>query len=424
MDSLANSHRQTADALSDYAWPRDALPSSKAVVTGSSKVAIIGAGPYGLSIAAHLRAHGIDFRIFGSPMHSWRKQMPAGMFLKSEGFASSLHDPAGRFTLERFCSERGLRYAAKNVPVPLETFTEYGLAFQRQIVPNVEEKAVVGLDRSPDGFLLRLDDGETVAAERVVVAVGITYFPHVPAGLAHLPPDTFSHTSDHHDLGRFKGADVTVIGGGASALDVVVSLHEIGAEVRLVARQSSLKFNIPRTRPWWKRWQPTSGLGGGWHHQFYEHGPMLFRRLPQGLRRWIVDSALGPAGGFPVKDRVERVQLLLGHSLRYAQFHDGRVHLRLLCPNGEERTLLTDHVIAGTGYRVDLRRLTFLSKELHCQLRTADFAPILSAEFQSSVPGLYFVGLAAANTFGPAMRFLLGARYTARRLAKHFSKSA
>ena len=215
MDSFGNSHRQTAAALSEYAWPRDALPSSKAVMTGSSKVAIIGAGPYGLSIAAHLRAHGIDFRIFGRPMHSWRMRMPAGMLLKSEGFASSLHDPARRFTLERFCAERGLRYAAKNVPVPLQTFAEYGLAFQRQLVPNVEEKAVVGLDRAPYGFLLRLDDGETVAADRVVVAVGITYFPHVPAGLAHLPPDTFSHTSDHHDLARFKGADVTVIGGGA-----------------------------------------------------------------------------------------------------------------------------------------------------------------------------------------------------------------
>ena len=147
MESLGTSYRQSIGAMPEYAWPRDALPSSKAVTTASSKVAIIGAGPYGLSIAAHLRANSIDFRIFGSPMHSWRMRMPAGMFLKSEGFASSLQDPAGRFTLERFCAERGVRYAAKNVPVSLETFTEYGLAFQHQIVPNLEEKAVVGLDR-------------------------------------------------------------------------------------------------------------------------------------------------------------------------------------------------------------------------------------------------------------------------------------
>jgi cation diffusion facilitator CzcD-associated flavoprotein CzcO len=393
-------------------------------MTGYPKVAIIGAGPYGLSIAAHLRARGIEFRIFGSPMHSWLTRMPAGMLLKSEGFASNLYDPAARFTLKRFCAENALPYEAIDVPVPLETFTRYGRAFQQELVPNVEDKVVVGLDRGPRGFLLQLDQGETVAASDVIVAVGISYFFHVPAGLAHLPPDSFSHASDHRDLARFKTADVTVIGGGASALDVVAALRDVGAEVRLIARQSSLRFNISKPRSWWRQWYPTSGLGGLWRNQFYEHGPMLFRRLPQNLRWSIIRTALGPAGGGAVKDRVERAPLLLGHSVRYAQFRDGRVHLRLLCPNGEERTLSTDHVIAGTGYKVDLRRLTFLSKELHCQLRAVDFVPILSAEFESSVHGLYFVGLAAANTFGPVMRFLLGARYTARRLAKHLSRLA
>jgi cation diffusion facilitator CzcD-associated flavoprotein CzcO len=124
-------------------------------MTSSSKVAIIGAGPYGLSIAAHLHARGIEFRIFGTTMHSWRTRMPSGMFLKSEGFASSLHDLARCFTLKRFCAESGLPYEANGLPVPLETFTAYGLAFQRRLVPNVEDKAVVRLDQSPDGFLLR-----------------------------------------------------------------------------------------------------------------------------------------------------------------------------------------------------------------------------------------------------------------------------
>jgi thioredoxin reductase len=392
-------------------------------MTQSPQVAVIGAGPYGLSIAAHLRARGIEFRIFGSPMHSWRKRMPAGMFLKSDGFASNLHHPDGRFTLKRFCAENGLPYEALDFPVPLDRFTNYGLAFQQRFVPDLEDKEVVALNWSPDhGFLLQLDDGERVAARRVVVAVGIAYFSHIPAGLAHLPPHTFSHSSDHHDLSRFKGHDVSVIGGGASALDLLAVLHDAGAEVRLVARRSALRFNIPGYRHWWEQWYPRSGLGGGWRNQFYEHAPNLFRHLPQELRAFIVGAALGPAGGFPVKDRVERVPVLLGHTLRYAEFRDGRVQLRLLCRDGEERTLPTDHVIAATGYRVDLRKLSFLSKELRLKLRLVDFTPILSAEFQSSVPGLYFVGLAAANTFGPAMRFVLGARYTARLLTRHFEK--
>lgn len=391
-------------------------------MTGSScHVAIIGAGPYGLSIAAHLRARDIEFRIFGTPMETWRTRMPAGMFLKSEGFASNLWDPDGRFTLKRFCAEAGLPYKPLDLPIPLETFAAYAVAFQRQLVPEVEDKAVVALQRSPSGFVLQLDGGETAVARRVVVAVGLTHFAHVPAGIAHLPPDAFSHSSAHRDLSRFKGSDVSVIGAGASALDILAALSDAGAQVRLIARRRSLSFNVPVPRPRWKRWYPISGLGGGWPNQFYEHGPMLFRRLPRRLRRAIVGSALPPAGGFPIKDRVERLPLLLEHSLRYARFCDRRVHMRLLCADGEECTLQTDHVIAGTGYRVDLRRLRFLSKEIRPQLRSVNFTPTLSADFQSSVPGLYFVGLASADTFGPSMRFLLGARYTARRLATHFA---
>jgi NADPH-dependent 2,4-dienoyl-CoA reductase/sulfur reductase-like enzyme len=421
-DGVAHSYLKNAgpvEVRSDVIDPS----SRRAVANGSPDVVIIGAGPYGLSIAAHLRARVIDFRIFGGPMQSWRERMPVGMLLKSEGFASTLHDPSGYFTLERFCAENSLPYQRMGLPVPLETFTAYGLEFQQRLVPNLENRAVIALERSADGFLLWLDDGEVVTARRVVIAVGMTYFPHIPAALAHLPPPSFSHSSDHRNVSHFKGHDVTVIGGGASALDLVASLHDIGAEVRLIARSPTLQFNIPQPRPWCRSWYPTSALGGGLRNQFYEHAPMLFRRLPNRLRRLLVLTEFGPAGGATVKDRVERSELLLRNTIRYAQFHDRRVHLRLLGSDGEERTVSTDHVIAGTGYRVDLRRLSFLSREIRSQLRSVAFVPILSAEFESSIPDLYFVGLTAANTFGPSMRFVVGARFTARSLARHFSRT-
>src|SRR5690348_13176759 len=91
-------------------------------------VAIIGAGPYGLSLAAHFRELGLDYRIFGKPMQSWRENMPADMLLKSEGFASNLDDPSGQATLERFCAEGNLPYADVGLPVPLSTLVSYGLA--------------------------------------------------------------------------------------------------------------------------------------------------------------------------------------------------------------------------------------------------------------------------------------------------------
>src|ERR1700726_3219033 len=126
------------------------------------EIAIIGAGPYGLSVAAHLRGLGVPFRIFGRPMDSWVAHMPKGMMLKSDGFASDIYDPEGDFTLKHFCSERGIEYSDTGVPVRLETFAAYGLAFWERMVPELEDKLVVGLDRLPDGFVLRLDDGEMV----------------------------------------------------------------------------------------------------------------------------------------------------------------------------------------------------------------------------------------------------------------------
>jgi cation diffusion facilitator CzcD-associated flavoprotein CzcO len=139
-------------------------------------VAIIGAGPYGLSLAAYLKASGVNFRIFGNPMDFWLAHMPKGMKLKSEGFASSLYDPKSEFTLAAYCKEKGIPYQDIGLPVPLEVFSAYGLEFQKRLVPGLEKKLVKQLQRSGNGFQLRLDDGEVVNARRVVIATGLTHY--------------------------------------------------------------------------------------------------------------------------------------------------------------------------------------------------------------------------------------------------------
>jgi cation diffusion facilitator CzcD-associated flavoprotein CzcO len=391
--------------------------------TRSVEVAIIGAGPYGLSIAAHLRAHGVEFRIFGNPMEHWRARMPAGMLLKSEGFASDLYDPERRFTLRRFCLQNSLPYADMGVPIPRETLATYGLSFQAQLVPDLENKRVVALDRSSKDFLLQLDDGETLTAHRVIVAVGNSYFQYLPASLSGLPAGLLSHSSEHHDLSRFAGQDVTVVGGGASALDLAALLHEIGSHVHLVARRSSLVFlSKPGSRSLWHKIRyPMSGIGGGWRSRFFADAPMLFRYLPQQIRLRTIKTYLGPAGAWFVKDQVlGHVPLLLAHTPAYAEVRGGRVYMQ--CQgDGMQSELVTDHVIAATGYRVDIGRLDFLSDKIRASVLSIENAPVLSRNFESSVRGLYFVGLASAHCFGPVMRFLFGAGYTARRLSEHLS---
>jgi len=297
------------------------------------------------------------------------------------------------------------------------------MSFQKELVPDLQEKAVTLVERAPEGFLLRSGDGATVAAREVIVAVGASHFRYVPETLSHLPRELVSHSCEHHDLGRFRGRDVSVLGSGASALDLVALLHEAGATVRLIARESSLCWNTQAQRPWWRRWYPPCGLGGGdLRKRLYEHGPMLFRRLPEKIRLEIVRTTLGPCGGHPIRKAVEERTLLLGHTIRHAEANGSRLRLRLGGSGGSEKELVTDHLIAATGYRIDLRRLGFLSESLRSQLAPSATVPALSANFESVVPSLYFAGFASAPSFGPVMRFTLGARYTARRLAWHLAR--
>ena len=390
--------------------------------------AIIGAGPYGLSIAAHFRRCGIPFRIFGRPMDSWLAHMPKGMMLKSDGFASDIFDPEKAFTLRQFCAERGIEYADAGVPVRLDTFSAYGLAFRDRMVPELEDKLVVRVERVTGGFLLQLEDGETFEVRRVVLAVGITHFEYVPENLAHLPPEFLSHSARHREVEPFRGRNVVVIGGGASALDLAGLLHEAGAEVQLVSRREELKFHSqPMGKPrsqWQQIRHPQSGLGPGMRSRFFANAPGLFYYLPERLRLEAVRRSLGPSGGWFIRDKVVgKVPLHLGCTPQGAEVKDGRVHLSIQATDGSKREIVTEHVIAATGYRVDLERLKFLTPEIRSQVKTVAGSPALSSTFESSIPGLYFAGVAAANSFGPVMRFAFGAGFAARTLTRALAKS-
>jgi hypothetical protein len=388
------------------------------------EVAIVGAGPYGLSLAAHLQANEISFRIFGSPMSAWQTRMPAGMYLKSEGCASNLSDPSSSFTLDHFCRDNGLPYGNYALPVPLDTFIGYGLAFHSRLVPNVEETQVLAIERRNAGFQLRLGTAEVARARRVIVAVGLTYFENVPPIVRGLPSEYVSHSSHHADLSVFRGQDVTVLGGGQSALETAALLTESGADTRVLVRRPAVAWNpMPiagqRSPPQRIR-RPMSGLGPGLRTFFYAEMPMVFRRLPQGTRVQAVRSALGPAGAWWLRQRLEgRVPIMGGRGVSHAQVIGDRVRLRVEEADGVETEFLTDHVIAATGYRVNLESVPFLDASLLTQVRRVRHGPALSATFESSVPGLHFVGQAAAETFGPVMRFVYGTDFTSRRLTRH-----
>jgi cation diffusion facilitator CzcD-associated flavoprotein CzcO len=382
-------------------------------------VCIIGAGPYGLSIAAHLRAMRINFRIFGISMQRWRAQMPMGMFLKSEGCASSLSEPTGLHTLGRYCAAEGLPYGEWGKPISREVLVRYASSFQRNLVPNVEDSRVVMVRKAPGMFHLELSDGQMVSSEIVVVATGLEHMAHTPPELAGLPAELRSHSAEHYDLRRFKGKDVTVIGGGQSALETAALLHEKGASVRLLVRKPSLTWNqapsaVPRS--FYQRLRyPRTNLGDGLQLSLYANAPGVFHHLPRRVRVDRTKVVLGPAGAWWLKERIAgQVPIFLGHSVVESEARGSRAALHVCDHDRRSRELVTDHVIAATGYRYQLQQLPFLSEDLKSRLRQEQRAPMLSANFESSVAGLYFAGLASSYSFGPAMRFIHGASYTAR----------
>jgi thioredoxin reductase len=376
-------------------------------------VAIIGAGPYGLSLAAHLNALGVSYRHFGVPMWLWRDAMPKGMFLKSQGFASNLSDLEGTHTLEAFCRATGRPYRSYGLPVPLDTFTSYGHWFQNELGLKVEEVLVAGLAPQPGGFGLTLADGEQFAARQVVVAIGVEHFAYVPQPLSDLPASACTHSSAHADLAAFRGRDVVVLGAGQSALESAALLHENGAAVQVLAREPVIAWNglpLDPDRPPHRRMrEPESGLGSGWATWFYSNHPELFRRLPRRTRVYRSRTALGPAGACWLRERVEgQFPVRTGQIVAWARQQDGKVLLGVA-----DREVTADHVIAATGYRIDLKRLRFLPDTVRSSLRTVGGSVAVGRGYQSSVPGLYFIGPSVAPSMGPVMRFVFGARHAA-----------
>lgn len=384
-------------------------------------VAIIGAGPYGLSLAAHLRGAGLSFRIFGQPLASWREHMPEGMKLKSDGFASNLSAPVADSTLKAYCEQRDIPYHDTDLPVQLDVFNAYAEDFQWRFVPNVEAKDVCVLERKDDLFFLTLSNSEKLVARHVVLAVGISHFADMPKELMHLPRDVRSHSFHFQSGKKFYRRQVAVVGGGASAIDVAAELHACGASVRIVARDKNIRWHSAPTERGLFSWltRPSSGIGPGWRSFFCAELPQIFRLLPQNLRLRITKRHLGPAPGWFMRPKIEgRVPVMRNAEVVGATMRGHRVGL-IVSRRGEEREIACDYVIAATGYKPDMSRLSFLSLRLLREIKQVESTPVLSSRFETSVRGLYVVGPAAANSFGPLMRFMVGAQYTSPLLARH-----
>lgn len=389
-------------------------------------VAIVGSGPYGLSLAAHLNPLGVDYRIFGPCMEAWDKHMPPGMFLKSDGFASDLYAPGKGYRLSQYCAEMGIEFEPVGLPVKRATFVEYGREFRKRFVPRLEETMIVRVSQIPEGFELETAEGEMVRARRVVLAVGISHFPYLPEFLKALPREKASHTFHHGSFDAFREKHVLVIGSGASSVNAAVALREAGANVELMARGKKIKFHTRSggERPLMQRLKnPRSVIGLGWKSKLAVELPLVFHAMPERLRHRVVRRHLPPAPGWFSRAGFEGlVPAHLECEIVAVTDAGEKVMVRYKDASGAEREMAVDHVMGGTGFQPLVSSLKFLDERLAAKIRTAEGTAVLDSHFESSVPGLYLTGLASANNFGPMCRFACGARFTSKRLSKHLMR--
>ena len=385
----------------------------------SHDVVVIGAGPYGLSVTAHLMGKGLNVAVFGKPLELWREKMPQGMFLRSHWWASNLSDPRKQYGVKQF-------FEASNYticyPMPIQLFIDYGMWFQKHVVPSVDPTYISSITHVGNQFALTLEDGREVVSTAIVMAIGPGYYQYIPEEYTHLPAELISHSYEHGDFSGFAGKKVAIVGGGQSAVEWAALLNEAGAAVDVVARRpidwaephgEQKRSLIERLRA------PDSGITPGWRYKALEVFPYFFQRFPQNKKERMVKNSHWPAASNWLQPRIMgKVTLHESCTATKVGETDKGIQLTL----SDNTVLNVDHVMAATGYHADVSRLTMVHPSVRANIKTYAGSPILNPYFESSVPGLYFVGFSAIQSFGPLYRFVAGAPATAPRVARSVAR--
>jgi FAD-dependent urate hydroxylase len=384
-------------------------------------VAIIGSGPYALSLAAHLRPRGVTHRIFGPAMHFWRS-MPKGLNLKSLSFATNISVPQPGQSFPEWCRRHGFEDFE---PCSMESYAAYGLDMQQRFVPELEpEQVVMVRSAGKHRFEVTLSNGDIVHARNVVSATGLSELAYAPEVLERLG-EHLTHTSVLHSYSHFAGKKVAVIGAGASAMEAGALVHEAGGQAHLLVRAAEATFNTraPPERSLIKRiLAPDTVLGAGFKNWLLQSLPWAFYFLPRRRRTRMAHGYLPPTAPWWIQDRFEgKVNLKLRTKVVSAETVGQEVILGLQTEGAPDYSMSFDHVVAGTGYTLDVDRLSYLDAGLRLQVLRIDRSPALSLRFESSVPGLYFLGPLTALNFGPVFRFVAGARFAAPAMAARLS---
>lgn len=354
-------------------------------------ILIIGAGPYGFSLAAHAKERGLNYKIIGFPMDFWKSTMPQNMYIRTPPSFVQFSEPNGKLTLKRFSKETG---APIDTPLPRETFIHYSEWFIQKTGVEFVTELVTEIKKLEDVFEVKTDHGNSFIAKNVIVATGIGGYKYIPDLFKDLPSHLVSHTSGYTNFTPFKGKDVAVIGSGQSAWEAAALLHQEGAKPELFYRSSNVSYS-----------------GSSFAERILKALGNIYYQLPKKAKQALGNSQ--PTVAHFLCPLVEKkVKETSGVSVKEVSIvHDDQVKMTL--SNGDERVV--DHIILATGFHFDLEKIPFFSDSMKSMISREEDShyPRLSANFESSLPGLYFAGTITSYSHGPTFKFILGLDKTA-----------
>ena len=379
---------------------------------------ILGAGPYGLSIAAHLRKKGANAAVFGKPMSLWQEHMPKDMLLRSRWWDTAFSDPERKYSLEAYLEHT---HTKPYDPLPAKIIIDYGLWFKNHAVGEVDETFITSIEKNNGQFLIVLADGRHLTSKSVIMAPGLGYFAYKPAEFSQLPKQFVSHTYDNYGFDGLKGKRIAVVGGGQSALENAALLREAGIDVHLIHRSPIDWLSAPGQRSLWQQIRyPRAPIADGWDNVILLKMPYIFQQLPRSLKDYYMSGKgkHGPAGSHWLIPRLKNVTM--HRQLKIDEVKAVNSHLSIKLSNNT--VIDADHLILATGYKLDVARLPMLGQSILKEINLYHGSPVLSGNFESSIPGLYFAGFSAHVSFGPLFRFVVGTDAAARRITKAVTK--
>lgn len=364
---------------------------------------IIGAGPFGLSLAAHLKHIGADHLVVGKPMEFWKKNMPDGMYLRSD---LSWHLDADEiYTMKAFIYSEGISMNSAE-PVSLEFYLNYTKWFTEQTKPNIHEAYVRKLTKIDGGFVAELDDNSIIEAKNVVIAIGMQYFINQPVELIKLlPTGRYSHTCETIDFNKFNNKRILIIGGRQSAFEWAALLNEKNtAHIHISYRHSTPEFKAANWS-WVEDIVNNMNDTPAWFSKLSEEEKEAYRIRLWSEGRLKIEPWL--------EKRINSKNITLHPKTNIVKTEKGNDHsISILL--SDDSSFEVDHIILATGYKVDMDKMSFIDASLLKSIQHANGIPILDSHFQSNLTGLYFTGINASFSFGPFFGFTIGARAAAK----------